>query len=331
MSTITDRTTRRPATALVALALGSALLGSACGDPADATGTSTPTKGEVNTSPEQDRVRGEKSEEAAALLPKEIRERGTITIGNAGAGGGTAPLVFTADDNKTPIGVEVDLAHLFADTLGLKLKTDATSWDNLFLGVDSEKYDAAISNVTVTEERKEKYDFATYRHDDIAFEAPKGGDWRVESGKDIAGKTIAVGSGTNQEKILVDWNEENKKAGLEPATIKYYQSQSDYYLALSSKRIDAFFGPNPSVQYHIATSGQTEEIGRFSGAGDDLQGEIAVMSLKGTGLAKPFQAAVDEAIENGTYAEVLERWNLDDEAVKASRVNPPGLPKSATK
>jgi len=255
-----------------------------------------------------------------------VRQRGTISIANAGAGGGTPPLVFTADDNKTPIGVEVDLAYLFADALGLKVEPQVTSWENVFIGLDSRRYEAALSNITVTEKRKEKYDFATYRKDDIAFEAKKGGDWKVSSGKDIAGKTIAVGSGTNQEKILVDWNEANIKAGLAPAKITYFQSQTDYYLALSSGRIDAYFGPNPSVQYHVATAGQTESIGTFSGAGASLQGLIAVTTPKGSGLAPAFAKAVNATIADGSYAKVLQRWNLASEAVPTSQVNPPGLP-----
>jgi len=34
-------------------------------------------------------------------------------------------------------------------------------------------------------------------------------------------------------------------------------------------------------------------------------------------------------IENGTYAEVLARWNLPSEAVPTSEINPPGLPRTA--
>src|SRR6478735_8318508 len=212
--------------------------------------------------------------------------------------------------------------------LGLEVETPATSWENVFLGIDSGRYDVALTNVTVTEERKEKYDFATYRKDDLAFEAPKGGTWKVTSGRDIAGKTIAVGSGTNQEKILLDWNEANVKAGLAPAEVKYFQSQTDYYLALSSHRIDAYFGPNPSVAYHVATAGQTEAIGHFSGAGDSLQGLIAVLTKKGSGLAAPYAAAINSAIADGSYARVLKRWNLSTEGLEKSEINPPGLPKT---
>jgi polar amino acid transport system substrate-binding protein len=330
-------TLRRPTTyAVTVLALAGAVALAACSGSAEASSSSVPAAGTasaaaagIDTSPEQNRVTATKDEKAAALLPKAIRDRGTITAANAGAGGGTPPLVFTADDDKTVIGVEVDLAHLFADKLGLRVETPATSWENVFLGIDSGRYDVALTNVTVTEERKEKYDFATYRKDDLAFEAPKGGTWKVNSGKDIAGKTIAVGSGTNQEKILLDWNEANVKAGLQPATVKYFQSQTDYYLALSSHRIDAYFGPNPSVAYHVATSGQTEAIGHFSGAGDKLQGLIAVLTKKGSGLAAPYAAAINSAIADGSYAKVLQRWNLGTEGLEKSEVNPPGLPKTS--
>ena len=327
-------TLRRPTTyAVTVLAVAGVVTLAACSGPAEASSSTEARAGStaaagINTSPDQERVTATKDEKASALLPQAIRARGTITAANAGAGGGTPPLVFTADDDKTVIGVEVDLAHLFADKLGLKIETPATSWENVFLGIDSGRYDVALTNVTVTEERKEKYDFATYRKDDLAFEAPKGGTWKVSSGKDIAGKTIAVGSGTNQEKILLDWNEANVRAGLEPATVKYFQSQTDYYLALSSHRIDAYFGPNPSVAYHVATGGQTEAVGHFSGAGDSLQGLIAVLTKKGSGLAAPYAAAVNSAIADGSYAKVLQRWNLSTEALEKSEVNPPGLPKT---
>jgi polar amino acid transport system substrate-binding protein len=308
---------------LLIAAVGLVLLGLAgCGTEPKATAAAETG---VNTSADQNRVTTTKNEAAAALLPAKIRERGTLIVGG-GFGSGSVPLGFLADDNKTPIGLEVDIAHLVAGALGLTADVQVTSWENLFIGIDSGKYDVGFSNITVTEKRKQKYDFATYRKDDIAFEAKKGGSWKVASGKDVAGKTIAVGSGTNQEKILVDWNDENVKAGLPPATIKYFQNNSDTYLALSSGRIDAYLGPNPSIAYHVKTSGQTETIGKFSGAGPTLQGLIAATTHKDNGLVKSYQAALNAVIADGSYAKVLARWNVSNEAVGTSEINPPGLP-----
>jgi polar amino acid transport system substrate-binding protein len=311
-------------------ALVAAPLLSACGGDSDAaTGTGasgTKKVGDINIGPDQHRIRGEKVDGIAALVPAAIRKRGTLKLGQSADA--SPPLGFYATDDKTRIGSEIDLATLVADTLGLKLDNDEVSWENLFVGLDSGKFDAVFSNVTVTEERKEKYDFATYRLDNIAFEAKKGTSWRVEKPEDVAGKTIAVSSGTNQEKILVDWSRQNEKAGRKPVSIKYFQKDTDYYLALQSGRIDAYLGPSPSAAYHVASAGQSEIVGTLSGAGDKLQGKIAATTKKDSGLVDAYAAALDHVIENGSYAKVLKRWGLSSEAVKKSEINPPGLPKT---
>ncbi|GAA1297199.1 ABC transporter substrate-binding protein [Saccharothrix xinjiangensis] len=279
----------------------------------------------VNLGPDQDRVTAEKVDSIAAKVPERFRKEGRIAIG--GSAGTNPPLRFYATDDKTPIGVETDIAVLIAGVLGLEPQLEVSSWENLFVGLDSGQYPLGLSNITVTEERKEKYDFATYRLDTLAFEAKKGGSWRVEGPEDVAGKVIAVGSGTNQEKILVDWSKANEAKGLPATDIKYYQNASDYYLALESGRLDAYLGPNPTSAYHVAVSGTTEVIGTFSGGGD-LQGKIAATTKKGSGLVEPVAEAIDHLIETGKYAEVLDRWGLADEAVEKSEINPPGLPRS---
>ncbi|MFE0173893.1 ABC transporter substrate-binding protein [Streptomyces sp. NPDC059002] len=314
--------------AALAVLVATPLLGACGGDSDAATGGGRPgikKVGAINIGPEQHRVRGKKVAAIAALVPEQIRKRGTLRLG--GGADSTAPLGFYATDDKTRIGSEVDLAILVADTLGLKPQFSQVSWENLFVGLDSGKFDGVFSNVTVTEERKEKYDFATYRLDNIAFEARKDADFTVKGPADVAGKSVAVSSGTNQEKILVDWSRKNEKAGREPVDIKYFQKDSDYYLALQSGRIDAYLGPSPSVSYHVASAGQTKTVGVLSGGGAGVQGEIAATTAKGSGLVDAYAAALNHVIEDGSYAKVLKRWGLSGEAVSKSRINPPGLPK----
>lgn len=280
----------------------------------------------VNTSPEQNRVRADRIEAIAATVPAEVRRSGKLTVATTGSG--TPPLSFRADDDRTVIGVEPDLAQLVADTLGLELDLQPTSWENLFLGVESGAYDAGFSNVTVTEERKEKFDFATYRLDTVTFEARGAGRIeRIERPADISGLTLGVAPGTNQEQILLDWNRQNATAGLAPATIQYYQNPGDYYLALDSGRLDAYLGPNPGVAYHVATTGKTKAVGSLNGGGGTVQADIAAMTRKGDGLVGPIHAALDTLIANGKYREVLDRWNLGSEALGDSAINPPGLPR----
>ncbi|CAL9661065.1 hypothetical protein SUDANB145_06987 [Streptomyces sp. enrichment culture] len=320
----------RTTTAALTVTLASALVLTGCSDPSD--GSTAEVAGasgartKINLSADQRRVTTAKVDSIAARLPAEVRERGTLeTVASSTS---AAPLNFYATDNKTVIGVETDLVHLVADVLGLKVRITPVSWENIFVGLDSGKYDVGFSNITVTEERKEKYDFATYREDNLGFEAKKGSGLKIDGPEDVAGLTVAVNSGTNQEKLLIEWSKENEKAGRKPVDIKYYQNDSDTYLALRSGRIDLYLGPNPTAAYHAATSGQTEVVGTYSGAGDTLQGLIAATTKKDSGLVEPLADALNEVIRNGTYGKVLARWGLSDEAVEKSEINPPGLPKT---
>ncbi len=183
--------------------------------------------------------------QAIALLPANYHFAvpGKFTVAVAALN--SPPLTVFSDDNKTLLGSEVDIARLVADSLGLELNVVPTSWEDWPLGVSSGKYDAAISNITVTKERKEKFDFATYRKDSLGFYVKSSSPLsKIEQAEDIAGLRIIVGSGTNQEAILLAWNAENLKKGLKPFTPVYTKDDAAQTLAIQSGRADAFFGPN---------------------------------------------------------------------------------------
>jgi polar amino acid transport system substrate-binding protein len=178
-----------------------------------------------------------------------------------------------------------------------------------------------------TEERKDKYDFATYRVDTVSFEVQEDSQiQRIAEPRDVAGLTISVGSGTNQEEVLVRWDEQNRAAGLPSVNFQYYENPGDYYLALDSGRIDVRLGPNPTAAYHVAVGGTTKIVGSISGGGD-VPAEIAAMTRKDNGLVTALNEALNTVITNEKYAEVLARWHLTSEAIEESEINPPGLPR----
>jgi len=273
----------------------------------------------VDTSPEQaDRIHSTKDPAAAKLVPAGIAKDGTLTVGVAGAG--EPPLGFLADDNSTVVGSEVDIASLVADSLGLKLRIVNVSWEQWPLALQSGDLEAVFSNVGVNKARLQLFDFATYRQGVMAFTASKGSDLSITEPADIAGLTIAVGSGTNQEGILLDWNARNQAAGLEPATLEYFANTADTLLALQSGRIDTFLGPNPTAVYQQSV-GDIEIVGTVNAGWPDTT-YVAATSLKGNGLVDAFEAALRHVFDDGTYAQTLERWGLSDEAVDEPVVNP---------
>ncbi|KQS68470.1 transporter substrate-binding domain-containing protein [Modestobacter sp. Leaf380] len=315
---------RRTVSVLAAAAL---LALAACSSSADIEaeareGTADPQAVSVDTSPDQDRVHTTVSDEAVALLPPGAFPDGVLRVSVTQ---GAVPLAFYADDNTTVIGSETDLATLFADALGLELELVVVDWSNWPLAVQSGEVDAVVSNVTVTEERKQLYDFATYRVDQLGWLVGADSGLSISAAPDVAGLTVGVSSGTNQEQVLLSWDAENVAAGLEPVTIDYHQSYNDAVLALQSGRLDAYVGPNPTAAYSAATSPQDFAIAGTTNGGWPATADIAVTTVKGNGYAEAFAAAIDHAIADGSYAEVLARWGLGAEAVDASRVNPPGL------
>jgi polar amino acid transport system substrate-binding protein len=265
-----------------------------------------------------------------AELPASVVSSGQLVIGTSTLPTGAPPLGFTGSDQKTLTGSEPDLGRLVAAVFGLKPVLANATWDNLFVGIDSGKTDLGFSNITDTEQRQEKYDFACYRQDNLAFEVLKSSSWNFDGNyENLAGQTVAVDSGTNQEKILEKWQTQLKAEG-KTLTIKYYPDLNSTYLALDSGKISAYFQPNPSVAYHAvqdATSpNPTRSAGKFSGAGATLQGLICATTKKGDGLAQPTADAINYLIGNGDYAKWLAAWNLSSEAVPTSQINPPGLP-----
>ncbi|WP_244496753.1 transporter substrate-binding domain-containing protein, partial [Methylobacterium indicum] len=143
------RVRRRLLSLLIGVACAGAIL------PAAAQGTP------FDLGPEQPgRVRAEADPAAVARLPKGYRfvEPGTLTVAITPGG---PPLGTYATDAKTVIGADPDFALLVADSLGLKLTLVPVAWADWPLGLASGRYDAVISNVGVTEQRKEKFDFST--------------------------------------------------------------------------------------------------------------------------------------------------------------------------
>ncbi|XMB50761.1 ABC transporter substrate-binding protein [Pseudomonas fluorescens] len=281
---------------------------------------------QVDLSPDRPRIHAPRNDAAIAQIPPGFKfaQPGKFTVAVSGVAG--PPLALLASDDKTTIGSEADTAQLVADSLGLQLNVVQTSWEDWPLGVSSGKYDAVISNVTVTEARKKRFDFATYRQDVLGFYVKSTSKIsEIKQAADIAGLKIIVGSGTNQEKVLLAWNEANEKAGLKPALLQYFDDQAAAQLAVQSGRSDALFGPNSVYAYSAAITDGIKRVGTVNG-GWPLQADIAVTTRKDNGLVKPIHTALQGAIAGGQYAQVLQRWGLDVERVDQSLINPPGLP-----
>lgn len=70
-----------------------------------------------------------------------------------------APFTFH-DASGALVGFDVEIAQAIASKLGVKAQMIEGKWDGLIAGLDANRYDAVINEVTITDERKKKYDFS---------------------------------------------------------------------------------------------------------------------------------------------------------------------------
>ncbi|CAN7364060.1 ABC transporter substrate-binding protein [Paraburkholderia sp. DD10] len=280
----------------------------------------------IDLSPQQPgRLRTGKNEQAIAALANRYRfvREGFFTVAISPHG---PPTATYATDARTVVGSDADYAQLIADALGLKLDIVPIAWVDWPLGLTSGKYDAVISNVGVTEQRKEKFDFTTYRQGLHGFYVRTASPIRgIAEPKDIAGLRVITGSGTIQEKIILEWNRQNVAKGLKPVELQYFDDDAASRVALLSGRADVEFNPNAPLAYDAARSGAIRQVGTVN-AGWPARADVAIATRKGSGLVDGLTLATNGVIANGTYARSLARWGIQAEALNRSESNPPGLP-----
>jgi polar amino acid transport system substrate-binding protein len=199
------------------IALRSVAIGIVCASALLLVSSGTAFAADFDFSPEQPgRPHAKLDSNAVAALANDYRfvQDGVLTVAIVPF---APPISTYATDAKTVVGADADIASLVAESLGLKLDLRPIAWADWPLGLTSGKYDAMISNIGVTEARKEKFDFSTYRlglhgffvRNDSSITA-------IREPRDAAGLVIITGSGTNQERILLEWNKRNVAPGLKP-------------------------------------------------------------------------------------------------------------------
>ncbi|CAG9239215.1 Glutamine ABC transporter, periplasmic glutamine-binding protein (TC 3.A.1.3.2) [Paraburkholderia tropica] len=275
-------------------------------------------------SPQQSgRLRAVKDQQAVrALGATPLVKAGTLTVAVAPF---APPIATYATDARTIVGADPDYAQLLADALGLSLALVTIAWADWPLGLASGKYDAVISNVGVTEARKRKFDFTSYRQGLHAFYVRQDSAIHaIGTPADIAGLRIITDSGTIQERILIEWNRQNAARGIKTASLLYFDDRASARLALLAGRADAIFDPDAPLAFEAATRGGIRKVGEVN-AGWPARADVGVATRKGSGLAPVLTLATNGVIRTGQYRASLARWRLLPEALTQSQTNPPGL------
>lgn len=201
------------------------------------------------------------------------------------------PFEFVKDGKN--VGFDMDIAAEIAKDLGAELNVITASFDSIQSGLFKTQCDAAISGVSITEERKGNMDFSTpYMDDDLTLVAKEGsGITDIASAK---GQKVGVQQATTGSKFA-------KENGLIPVE---YNTGNDQVMSLKSGQTVASLGNQSILGYAIKDEPSLKRVEDFK-SGEQLGIAVA----KGnTVLLEKINGTLKRLEEDGSMEKFSNTW-----------------------
>lgn len=227
-----------------------------------------------------------------------IKSSGTLKGVTEGA---FAP--FNMVEKEKPVGFEVDIAEAVAKELGVKIEWKIIPFDAEIPAIQQGLHDFAIASHGVTEERQKAVDFANPHYCTGGLIATRqGGPTTVAAMKD---KTIGVQLATSY------YDEAKKIPGVKD--IKTFKSDPEAFLALKSKRVDAWISDRFLVKETLSKNKNSGVI-----TGDLVFSErVSMITQKGnSSLIAEWNKGLKAIMDNGTYDKLSKKYFGENIACK---------------
>jgi hypothetical protein len=225
------------------------------------------------------------------LNAKTIKE-GVLTIATEGT---YAPFSYYDDKNELK-GYDVDIAREVAKKLNLKIEFLTAPWDAMLAAFDAGKADAVFNQVSVTDERKKKYDYAQhYTVVHGAIITHKDND-DIKSFDDLKGKKNADSATSNWAKVAASYGAQN-------VTVDSFSKSMEL---LVSKRVDTVVRDN--IVFYDFIKQRPDAPVKIAAEGSDTDYTAPIVQKGNTELADQISKAIEELKNEGKLAEISIRY-----------------------
>ncbi len=206
---------------------------------------------------------------------------------------------FESLEGTDIVGIEIEIARLICDELGVSLKLESMDFDSVLLGVQAGKYDCGIAGISVDEDRQKNMLFTNpYCLAAQSIIVPQGS--AIKSKVNLADKTIAVQTCTTAEKYCMD----------NGYTVLSFANNSDAQTALTAGKVDAWV-IDDLTGYEMVSS---------YNAGNDTKLVILPEAMTSEPYAFAFSFGSEDVVEkinkimnglvkDGTVAEIFAKYN----------------------
>ena len=257
-----------------------------------------------------------------ALLPQTIKTAGKVLVASDIPYPPWEMFVSTGSNQIT--GIDYDLAQAIGAKIGIPFVFQVTVFDSIIPALQAGKVDTVFSAMYDNATRQKVLDFVDYAKDGTALLVKKGNPDHITGLTSLAGKTVAVESGTTQL-LLAQKVQAGYKANGSSLTILQYPKDSDAQLAVKAGKAvcDVTDGPGSTYVAKTVGGGNTFEVVQDPTApnGYDPQTVGAGVIKTNTGLRDAMQKALQALIADGTYAKILDKYGEASVAVTSVTIN----------
>ena len=237
--------------------------------------------------------------QAASL--DEVKARGYIAVATEDD---FKPFEFV--ENGVPTGFDTELLGLVKKKIPIDIKQDIMPWPGILPGITTGKYEAAVTAVLVTAERKGTFDFTTPVAESTTYFATKKGS-SVKSADDLVGKVVGAQTGSAMLGDLKALDAELKKkhGGSGIKEIVEYQSYPEAYQDVGNGRLDAVANTQINLNSLIQTRPDMFVLG--GKVGNPVY--IAWALKKGnTGVLQLMNGALLDIRKSGAMYQLQKKW-----------------------
>lgn len=208
------------------------------------------------------------------------------------------PFEFTDASGKF-VGIDVDVLNAIAEDQGFEVEIQSLGFDAALLAVQSGQADGVIAGMSITDARKETFDFSDpYFDADVTMAVAKGSD--IKSYEDLKGKTVAVKTATNgadYAKSIAD------QYGF--TVVEFKDSPTMYQDVIAGNTV-ACFEDYPVMAYNIQQGAEMEIPEGMTAAGS--QYGFAVAKGSNPELLEKFNAGLKDIMDNGKFQEIVDSY-----------------------
>ncbi|MBO5638017.1 MAG: basic amino acid ABC transporter substrate-binding protein [Acidaminococcaceae bacterium] len=208
-----------------------------------------------------------------------------------------APFEFQKEGSKDFDGFDMDLIRAIGKQLNMKVEIQNMGFDALIPALNAGNIDVAASGMSITPDRQKAVDMSDPYYVSGLVVVVNKDNSAVKSVNDLNNKSIAVQIGTTGA---------DRAAKVPGAKVKNFNTNSEVFLELKNKGVDAVIIDKPVAEYYLAQGGGKESA---KIVGDSMEAESYGLSLKkNSPLTKEINKAMLDLKKNGEYDKIYEKW-----------------------